>query len=212
MNPIRKKILDIYVSWQEWYESKWLFKHISRNRDYIYQEQLRRQFRKADDVYFESDIVTHDAHCISIGEGSRLHHHVIVTAWQTHFTGENDADLIISEGADIGEYTHITAIGHMKIGKNLLTGRWVTITDNSHGNTDYETLQQAPLGRRLSSKGNVSIGDNVWIGDKATILPGVNIGDGAVIAANSVVTKDVPAYSVVAGNPAKLIKSASNPK
>ena len=51
----------------------------------------------------------------------------------------------------------------------------------------------------------LSIGDNVWIGDKATILPGVTIGDGAVIAANSVVTKDVPAFALMVGNPARRI-------
>lgn len=50
------------------------------------------------------------------------------------------------------------------------------------------------------------IGNNVWIGDKATILPNVSIGNGAIIAANSVVTKDVPEYCIVAGNPAKIIK------
>lgn len=61
----------------------------------------------------------------------------------------------------------------------------------------------------VTSKGPVIIGSNVWFGDKATILPNVTIGDGAVIAANSVVTKDVPAYSVVAGNPAKIIKQVN---
>ena len=44
----------------------------------------------------------------------------MITAWKNHFTGENNASLIIGEGADIGEYTHITAMGHMRIGKNLL--------------------------------------------------------------------------------------------
>ena len=60
--------------------------------------------------------------------------------------------------------------------------------------------------RFVTSKGPVIIGNNVWIGDKATVLPNVTIGDGAVIAANAVVTKDVPPYSIVAGNPAKVIK------
>ena len=101
MNALRKKTLDTYISWREWYEQSRPYKHIERNRDYVYQERLRKQFRQADGVFFESDVVIHDAHCISIGEGSRLHHHVIVTAWQNHFTGENDADLIIGEGADI---------------------------------------------------------------------------------------------------------------
>ena len=52
----------------------------------------------------------------------------------------------------------------------------------------------------------VVIEDNVWIGEKASIMPGVHIGKGAIIAANSVVTHDVPAYAVVAGTPAKVIK------
>ncbi len=57
----------------------------------------------------------------------------------------------------------------------------------------------------MTSKGEVVIGDDVWIGDKATILPGVTIGKGAVIAANSVVTKNVKPYTIVAGIPAKEI-------
>ena len=88
----------------------------------------------------------------------------------------------------------------------MLTGKWVSITDNSHGEPDKDTLGMRPQQRPITSKGPVVIGNNVWIGDKATILPGVTIGDGAVIAANAVVTKDVPAYSVVGGNPAKVIK------
>ena len=121
-------------------------------------------------------------------------------------------DFGIGKDCCFGEYNHITSTNKIVIGDNLLTGRWVTITDNSHGDTDYETLQMPPLMRLVTSKGPVIIGNNVWIGDKATILPNVTIGDGAVIAANSVVTKDVPAYSVVAGNPAKVIKSANNPQ
>lgn len=209
MNPIRRKILNILVMFKEKYTKSWLCAFCKRNADFVYQECLRRKFRQADDVVFMPDITIHDAHCISIGRGSRLHKHVIVTAWENHYTGKNDADLVIGEGAVIGEYTHITAMGHMRIGKNLLTGRWVTITDNSHGLTSYDHLQQAPVLRRLYSKGNVTIGDNVWIGDKATILPGVTIGDGAIIAANAVVTKDVPAYCVVGGNPARVIKQVN---
>ena len=51
------------------------------------------------------------------------------------------------------------------------------------------------------------IGNNVWIGEKATILPGVHIGDSVVIAANSVVTKDIPSFSVAEGVPAQIIKT-----
>ena len=89
----------------------------------------------------------------------------------------------------------------------VLIGRWVTISDNNHGYTDMLSLQKPPIEREWVSKGPVIIEDNVWIGDKATILANVTIGKGAVVAANSVVTKDVPAYSVVAGIPAKVIKT-----
>ena len=56
------------------------------------------------------------------------------------------------------------------------------------------------------SKGDIVIGNDVWIGMNAKIMSGVKIGDGAVVAANSVVTKDVPEYTIVGGNPAKIIK------
>lgn len=88
----------------------------------------------------------------------------------------------------------------------MLTGKWVTIVDNDHGLTDRTTLDQPPLERELVSKGEIKIGDNVWIGDKATILSGVTIGENSVIAANSVVTRDVPSYCVAAGNPCRVVK------
>lgn len=117
----------------------------------------------------------------------------------------NLPSVIIGDNVSLGEYCHITAIECVKIGNNLLTGRFVTITDNSHGLTDLESLKLPPLKRPIVSKGTVTIKDNVWIGDKVTILPDVTIGEGAVIAANSVVTKDVPPYSVVGGIPAKIL-------
>ncbi len=206
MNPIRKKILDFYISWREWYEAKWLYRHIARNRDYIYKERLRKQFKRADGVYFGSDIITHDPHCISIGDGSYFCHHAILTAWCEYQGQVFQPDIHIGKRAYVGEYSHITAINRISIGDNLLTGRWVTITDNGHGDSDYESLLIPPIDRQLCSKGGITIGNNVWIGDKATILAGVTIGDGAIIAANAVVTKDVSAYSIAAGNPAKIIK------
>lgn len=61
-------------------------------------------------------------------------------------------------------------------------------------------------GKSYPSKGNTIIGNDVWIGHKATIMPGVKVGDGAIIATNATVTKDVAPYSIVGGNPAKEIK------
>lgn len=61
-----------------------------------------------------------------------------------------------------------------------------------------------------ATKGDISVGNDVWIGHGATILSGVSIGDGAIVGAGSVVTKDVEAFSIVAGNPAKFIKYRFN--
>jgi len=58
----------------------------------------------------------------------------------------------------------------------------------------------------LPLKGDTVIGNDVWIGQQVTVMPGVHIGDGSIIAANSVATKDVPAYNIVGGNPAKIIR------
>ena len=65
--------------------------------------------------------------------------------------------------------------------------------------------QHAPAQSDLPLKGDAVIGNDVWIGQNVTILPGVLIGDGAIIGANSVVASDVAPYTIVAGNPAKLI-------
>ncbi len=61
-------------------------------------------------------------------------------------------------------------------------------------------------GKTYPSKGNTEIGNDVWIGHKVTIMPGVKVGDGAILATRSVITKDVPAYAIVGGNPAEVIK------
>lgn len=66
------------------------------------------------------------------------------------------------------------------------------------------TLDDLPL------KGDTIVGNDVWIGQHVVVMPGVYIGDGAIIAANSVVTKDVPAYHIVGGNPAKVIRKRFN--
>ena len=74
---------------------------------------------------------------------------------------------------------------------NIMGGGWEQFTP---------ALEDLPL------KGDTVVGNDVWIGQNVTVMPGVNIGDGAIIAANSVVTKDIPAYCVAGGNPCKIIK------
>lgn len=67
-----------------------------------------------------------------------------------------------------------------------------------------------PKDNELPFKGDTVVGNDVWIGYESTIMPGVTIGDGAIVAAKSIVVKDVPAYHIVGGNPAKVIKPRFN--
>lgn len=178
-------------------------------------------------VYFDGIALLKCPECISIGEATGFGQDLYLTAWKEYrclsdelphdgeiagpdrngtFVQTLHPELTIGSHCNFGAFNHITCVNKITIGNNLLTGKWVTITDNSHGATDYESLQVDPARRPIVSKGPVIIGNNVWIGDKATILAGVTIGDCAVIGANAVVTHDVPAYCVVAGNPGKIVK------
>lgn len=86
------------------------------------------------------------------------------------------------------------------------------VTDNFHGNNSREQLRIPPINRPLDVRGEVRIGKNVWIGRNVCIMPRGSIGDGAVIGANAVVTKDVPAYSVAVGVPAIIVKKNDSKK
>lgn len=143
---------------------------------------------------------------ISIGDRTHFGKDCVLTAWDRYKAFMYSPTIVIGDGCNFGDYNHITSINRIEIGNNVLTGRWVTISDNGHGRTDYKSLQTPPRFREIVSKGPVIIGDNVWIGDKATILSGVTVGEGAVIGANTVVTKDIPPYSVAVGNPVRIIK------
>lgn len=146
------------------------------------------------------------ARFISVGKRVSIGRHAVITAWD-NVNGERfSPEIVFGDACTIGQYAHITAINSIRLGKGVLLGRYVTITDNSHGMVDEADRSVFPIDRKAFSKGPVDIGDRVWIGDKATILPGVTIGEGAVIGANTVVTASVPAYAVVGGNPMRIIK------
>jgi len=208
MNPIRKKILKAIGNILGRWDKTWLAIHLKGTWTSIRSQPYAYRLGNST-LIISGNITLHCEECINIGNSTRIDNGSIITAWKHTPDGTNHSPIIsIGKECSIGEYNHITSTNRIIIGDHLLTGRWVTITDNSHGDTNYPTLCTNPIMRPVKSKGSIVIGDNVWIGDKATILPGVIIGDGAVIAANAVVSKDVPAYCVAGGNPAKIIKQA----
>lgn len=181
---------------------------INQKTNVLYSRIVKHRFRTVGRKTFfgkfnqlmGADHIVVGSHTV-IGKGSWL------TAWENHGQGEVfNPEIRIGDNVNIGAYCHITSTNKILIGNGVLTGKWVTITDNSHGDITFENLNLRPNNRIVTSKGSVVIGDNVWIGDKATILPGVVIGKGAVIGAGAVVTHDIPAFGVAVGNPAKVIK------
>jgi acetyltransferase-like isoleucine patch superfamily enzyme len=101
---------------------------------------------------------------------------------------------------------HIGAINEIRIGDNVLIASKVFISDHSHGDTSTEHMNIAPLKRPVVSTGPIIINNNVWIGEGASILANITIGESAIVGTNAVVTKDVPPFAVVGGVPAKILK------
>lgn len=111
-------------------------------------------------------------------------------------------DIEIGQNSGLG--LHCRVSGPLKIGDHVMMGPDVLIYTQNHqmSRTDIPMMQQGN-----AEKKPVTIGNDVWIGARAIILPGIFIGDGAVIAAGAIVTKNVEAYAIVGGNPARIIKS-----
>lgn len=142
----------------------------------------------------------------SVGQGTRFAPKAELTAWENYHGFSYQPRVSIGKNCCFGRACHITAIGEITIGDNLLTGQYIIISDNSHGATTAKESLIAPIDRELKTNGPIRIGNNVWIGDRVAILGGVTIGDGAIIGSNAVVTHDVPSKAVVGGVPARMIK------
>jgi lipopolysaccharide O-acetyltransferase len=120
--------------------------------------------------------------------------------------------LHIGDNVQFNDYVHIAVAKGVFIGNNTLIASKVFISDHNHGNYANENQSNPntpPIERELFSR-EVHIGNNVWIGEFVSILPGVTIGDGSIIGSTSVVSKDIPAFSIAVGSPAKVIKTYDN--
>lgn len=109
----------------------------------------------------------------------------------------------VSIGDNSGIGINCDIIGPVAIGKNVMMGPECAIytTNHSHDRTDIPMILQG-----YTPEKPVVIEDDVWIGRRVIILPGVTIGKGCIVAAGAIVTKNTPPYVIVAGNPAKVIK------
>lgn len=127
------------------------------------------------------------------------------------YPGDKPDEVKIQFGKNdqINDYVHMVGMDKITIGDSVLMASHVFISDNSHGSYKGDEFDSDPLippTQRDYRTAPVKIGNNVWIGEGVIVMPGVTIGDGCVIGAHSIVCRDIPAYSIAVGSPAKVIK------
>lgn len=131
------------------------------------------------------------------------------------FPGQNQkkAMLTIGNNVQINDYVHISALHSVSIGNNVLMASKIYISDCTHGSYSGDEFDSnpnvPPIERELTYK-KVEIKDNVWLGEFVTVLPGVTIGEGTIVGANSVVSKSLPSHVIAVGSPARIIKRYNN--
>jgi maltose O-acetyltransferase len=111
-------------------------------------------------------------------------------------------DLSIGKNLGVNQYSRIVCHDKISIGDNVTIGQMVSILDHDH----HYDIKAGKLVLDGFDTAPITIGNNVWIGDKATILKGVNVGDNVVVGAHTLVNKDVPSNVIVGGNPFRVIK------
>ncbi len=128
--------------------------------------------------------------------------------FEAYPVGKNKV-LHIGKNVQLNDYVHITAMKSVKIGNNVLVASKIYISDCSHGSYCGDENDSHPItipADRPLFASPVVIEDNVWLGEFVSVLPGVTIGKGTIVGANSVVAKSLPANVIAVGTPAKPIK------
>ena len=150
---------------------------------------------------------------IKLSKGFKCGKGLWLQAIQSYNNCIHSPSLVIGSRFACSDNVHITSICSLTIGDDVLVGSHVLITDHNHGrysdNDSMSSPSQPPISRILWGK-SVEIGDRVFLGDCVRILPGAKIGDGVIVACNSVVNSIIPPNTICAGIPAKPIKFYSD--
>lgn len=183
--------------------------YFTKIKSVINSYRYKRAFKQCDSIYLASygTFRLVGGKRISIGKNVNFRLPLRIEAIEESMGQSYTPNLVFKDGVKVDSYAHIACLNSIIIGENVSIGERCFITDHMHGEINEETIKLHTYTRKLYSKGGIQIGDNVQIGEGCVILPNVHIGCNSIVGANSVVTKDIPPYSVAVGNPAKTIKT-----
>lgn len=137
---------------------------------------------------------------IALGDNVSFGRNCIVE--MTGVIREPGESLEIGSNVGIAAHAFLGVRGRVVIGRNTILGPYVSLHSENHVFSDPGT----PIRLQGAKRRGISIGEDCWIGAKATVLDGVSVGDGCVVAAGAVVTRDIPPFSVTGGVPARILK------
>jgi len=152
-------------------------------------------------VYPPALIIGHDL--IEIGADTIVHPGAFFSVVEVNEGKRYEGRLVIGNGVRIGNDMVIACCGLIEIGDNVLTADRVYIGDTYH---EYRDVTRPIVRQGLHDPRPVKIGSGAFLGINCAILPGVNIGEGACVGANTVVTEDVPPYTLAVGSPARVVR------
>lgn len=141
---------------------------------------------------------------VSMGAGCSVGRHSLLHAHNQYAGTPLDGRISLGDNVYVGGFVQINAMHHLQIGDGCVLSEFVYISDSAHG---LDPRGGLIMEQPLESKGPVTIGRNVFIGYGCVVLHGVTLGDHCVVGARSVVTRSFPPYSMIAGSPARLVKT-----
>lgn len=198
--------------------------HVNQKVKYIFDLMhtlwFERFFNKCSGIIERGSYIRGEKY-MTVSTGARICKGARLETFDSYLGSTYKPEIFIGENCRIGHGTHITAINKVYIGNDTNIGDRCLISDNNHGNfskTSY-TFNNDPnipdvfllveMKRPLHCKGPVIIEEGCQIGEGSVVLTGVHIGHHSIVASNSFVRENIPPYSIVGGNPAKIIRTFS---
>jgi acetyltransferase-like isoleucine patch superfamily enzyme len=143
---------------------------------------------------------------VEVGSNTHIHSHACIVPIAQYNDVKFTPNIKIGDDVYIGRYLQIACIDRIFIDDGCVLSDHIYITDTFHG---FDPTKGSIMSQNLTSKGGIKIGKSSFIGYRVCIMPGVTLGKHCVVGANSVVTKSFPDYSMIAGSPARLVKTFS---